>query len=127
MPDTPDEEAMGIYLRGAYAAFARDPINGLKTYGWPQYSANDSTLVRLAYRNRTGPNLGIGNMYDLDCGGIPDVESPKKINGTTVVGTTAGGGSTKPTLDVNSVGGMIELRAGMALVVFILIACVLLG
>lgn len=54
-------------MRGAWAAFARDPYNGLGSYGWPQYSANDSTLVRLAYNNQTGPNLAVGDEYDGGC------------------------------------------------------------
>jgi hypothetical protein len=128
IPDTPDEEAIGVYLRGAYAAFARDPINGLNTYGWPQYSTTDSTLIRLAYKNRTGPNLAIGNMYDIDCVGIPNVESPQNIDGTMVAGiettATAGGGSTEPPLDLDSLGSKIELRAGMPMIVFILTAYV---
>lgn len=67
-------------------------------------------------------------MYDIDCVGIPNVESPKKINGTTTAEVettaTAGGGSTKPHLDLDSLGSKIELRAGMAMIVFILAAYV---
>ena len=54
-------------MRGAWAAFARDPFNGLTSYGWPEYSAKEPSLVRLAYRNQTGPNVGIGEEYDGGC------------------------------------------------------------
>lgn len=125
--DTPDEEAIGTYLRGAYAAFARDPVNGLNAYGWPQYSTWDWTLVRLGYKNRTGPNLGIGGMYDLDCLGVPIVMSPKRKNGTTINETTGESGSTKAAPGLQDVGGKMEIRAGMGLLAFILTACVVVG
>lgn len=27
----------GVYLRGAVAAFVRDPVGGLGRFGWPEY------------------------------------------------------------------------------------------
>jgi len=70
VPDTPAEVEIGKYFRGAWATFAKDPTNGLTKYGWPQYSPNTSTLIRIAYNNQTGPNLATGNMYDVDCLGL---------------------------------------------------------
>lgn len=54
-------------MRGAWAAFAKDPYNGSSSYGWPKYSAQQSTLIRLAYRNQTGPNSGVGEEFDGKC------------------------------------------------------------
>jgi hypothetical protein len=84
--DTPEQVDISKYLRGAWAAFAKDPEQGLLSYegGWPQYSTNQDTLVRLAYNNQTGTNLARGNMYDEDCQPpAPDVTSPAPGGGVT--------------------------------------------
>ena len=70
VPDTPAQVEIGRYFRGAWATFAKDPVNGLTKYGWPQYSPNTSSLIRIGYNNQTGPNLAIGNLYDVDCPGL---------------------------------------------------------
>lgn len=61
--------AIGKYLRGAWAAFAKDPEMGLVSYadGWPMYDPSSDTLVRLAYNNQTGANLARGDLYDDVC------------------------------------------------------------
>lgn len=66
---TADEIAIGNYMRGAWAAFARDPINGLQGYedGWPRYSVLEPSLIRIGYENHTGANLVFGNYYDDGC------------------------------------------------------------
>ena len=71
-PQTSAEIAIGSYMRGAWAAFAKDPVNGLKTYegGWPQYQAGNETLIRLAYNNLTGPNPALPYMYDAGCSSV---------------------------------------------------------
>ncbi|CZT01075.1 related to acetylcholinesterase precursor [Rhynchosporium agropyri] len=70
-PDYPDptreQVSIGKYMRGAWAAFAKDPQRGLTKYGWPQYNIGQDTLVRLAYNNITGPNLINPRRYDADC------------------------------------------------------------
>ena len=71
--NSPAEVAIGSYLRGAWAAFAKDPVNGLKSYGggngtgWPTYDPVGNSLVRLGFANLTGPNLALGNSYDAMC------------------------------------------------------------
>jgi carboxylesterase type B len=66
--NTDEEVAIGRYMRGVWAAFARDPVSGLERYdGWPQYEAGEKTLIRLGFNNRTGPNLAMGNLYDNGC------------------------------------------------------------
>jgi cholinesterase len=66
-PATEAEVEIGNYMRGAWAAFAKDPQKGLTTYGWPAYNVSQDSLVRLAYNNLTGPNLINPRRYDADC------------------------------------------------------------
>jgi len=61
---------MGKYMRGAWAAFSKDPEMGLKSYGWPRYKPQDGgkrTLVRLAWENGVGVNAAEPEMYDGRC------------------------------------------------------------
>jgi hypothetical protein len=63
-------------MRGAWAAFAKDPVYGLHSYdGWPNYKPKGSTLILLASGNNTktnstkigGFNLGKSQAYDQNC------------------------------------------------------------
>lgn len=67
--NTDAETAIGKYMRGAWAAFAKDPKAGLKSYagGWPVYAPLLDTLVRLGFQNQTGTNLVSGGTYDVGC------------------------------------------------------------
>lgn len=78
--NTPDEEGTGRYIRGAWAAFARDPAHGLEGYdgrakgrgkgkgkGWPRYVAEEETLVRLGWKGKAGVSLVQGDKYDTGC------------------------------------------------------------
>lgn len=73
VPPTPgpttDEISIANYMRGAWAAFAKDPAKGLSSYGdgWPMYNASGETLIRLAYNNVTGTNLALPSLYDALC------------------------------------------------------------
>ncbi|CAL3969340.1 hypothetical protein PZA11_006090 [Diplocarpon coronariae] len=67
IPATEAQVSIGNYMRGAWAAFAKDPSNGLTKYGWPRYDTSQDSLVRLAYDNITGPNLINPYRYDADC------------------------------------------------------------
>jgi cholinesterase len=66
---TPAELSIGNYIRGAWAAFAKDLVNGLNSYqgGWPKYSPSGNTLIRLAYNNVMGTNLAMPILYDGAC------------------------------------------------------------
>ena len=67
---TQTEMQLSKYVQGAWAAFARDPANGLKAYGWPTYSPNTASLVRLGNStlNATGMVLGNSSDFDTNCG-----------------------------------------------------------
>ena len=67
--NTDEESKVEAYIQGAWAAFAKDPFNGLKTYkgGWPLYNPAKKSLVRLAYNNRAGANLAFPSEYDARC------------------------------------------------------------
>jgi hypothetical protein len=72
IPNTPEENALGAYMRDAFATFAKNPSEGLLSFGengqgWPKYDPEGNTLVRLGYKNRTGPNLAKGEKYDSMC------------------------------------------------------------
>ncbi|KAK0728899.1 Alpha/Beta hydrolase protein [Lasiosphaeria miniovina] len=84
--DTPAEVQIGKYFRGAWATFAKDPV--IK-YGWPQYSPDTSSLIRIAYNSQTGPNLATGNMYDIGCPGLGPAapNGSSSPNGTQTMGT----------------------------------------
>jgi cholinesterase len=67
---TEAEVEIGRYLRGAWAAFAKDPREGLRNYGggWPEYGEGEESLVRLAWGNQTGTNAVSPQLYDTGCG-----------------------------------------------------------
>jgi cholinesterase len=67
--DTEAEIAIRVYIQGAWAAFAKNALDGLKTYrgGWPQYSPFEPTLIRLGYNNVTDTNVVLPDFYDATC------------------------------------------------------------
>jgi len=67
IPATPEQVSIGKYMRGAWAAFAKNPTSGLTEYGWPRYDPSQDTLIRIAYDNITGTNLINPRRYDADC------------------------------------------------------------
>lgn len=62
-----EEVALGKYMRGAWAAFAKNPTSGLTSYGWPTYDPSEDTLIRLGYNNTVGVNTINPRRYDADC------------------------------------------------------------
>lgn len=69
VPNTREEDDLGTLLRGMWASFAKDPINGLGSFmgGVPQYSAGGNSLIRLGLNNTMGLNLALGNTFDANC------------------------------------------------------------
>ncbi|KAF2196976.1 cholinesterase precursor [Delitschia confertaspora ATCC 74209] len=62
-----EEEATSRYMMGAWAAFARDSRKGLTEYGWPAYSEDTDSLVRLGYNNKAALNVVSPTVYDKAC------------------------------------------------------------
>jgi hypothetical protein len=91
-PNTDAEIVIGSYLRGAWAAFAKDPVTGLGkgNYSWPYYAPGNDTLVRLAYGGLSGSNLAGATSYDVGCASTFPVIP--KGNGTSGSGGGGGGG-----------------------------------
>jgi len=49
--DTPAEVQLARKMRDAWAAFAKDPTNGLTKLGWPLYDPKKNTLIVLGGDN----------------------------------------------------------------------------
>ena len=71
------ERAMGSYLRGAWAAFAACPSQGLTQYGWTRYSNTTDSLQQLGFDDPASltynvmPTLNSSMAYDTLCGTFP--------------------------------------------------------
>ncbi|PGH26587.1 hypothetical protein AJ80_01716 [Polytolypa hystricis UAMH7299] len=65
--NTPEQEAIGDNIRHAWAAFARDPVNGLTQLGWPQWKARTRSLIRLGYENNPQATFTFGAVTDGLC------------------------------------------------------------
>lgn len=116
---TQAEISIGNYMRGAWAAFAKDPTNGLSKYGWPTYNTSEDSLIRLAYNNLTGTNVINPYRYDADCvffdvtsenqtsyPTLPDLGA--NVEPTSSVGSTATGTGPSATSSKKSAAGRIE-------------------
>lgn len=72
------ERQTGRYLRAAWAAFARNPANGLHLeFNWPNYSNATDSLILLGYENRTNSAIEVSpSVADQGkCGGVVGVPS----------------------------------------------------
>lgn len=57
--------ATSLYIQGAWASFVRDPVNGLRDYGWSLYT-NGSSLNILG-GNRTFHSIGAARANSTTC------------------------------------------------------------
>lgn len=64
---TPQQQEIMKYMRGAWAAFIKDPKQGLVSYGWPPYNPTAQTVVRIGFNNETGTNLVSPGSLDGVC------------------------------------------------------------
>ncbi|KAK3710602.1 hypothetical protein LTR37_010229 [Vermiconidia calcicola] len=77
-PNSAREEATSHYMMGAWAAFGRNPTDGLNSYSWPQYGSRTRDLVLLGNCNRPEPKSIDANVYDDVC---PPVEQNNPLPG----------------------------------------------
>lgn len=67
---SPAEVEIGKLIRGVWAAFAKDPYQGLDSYSWPRFDPMKETLARLGFMNSTRLSLTSPASYDAPCGAI---------------------------------------------------------
>ena len=70
---TNDEDAVSAYMQGAWVAFAKDPVNGLKKYdNWPTWSPGNQTngLVELGVNNKSGAVFVPSDSFVQTCAGL---------------------------------------------------------
>ncbi|KAB8300033.1 hypothetical protein EYC80_000272 [Monilinia laxa] len=108
-PDTTEQTAIGKYMRGAWAAFAKDPENGLTNYGWPKYEPGKDTLIRLGYNNQTGANLASPSLYDADCPKIIAAQTGTNGSLSNLTGTSGNSSSSAPVTASNSGAGGLQV------------------
>lgn len=70
-PPTAQEIAFSHEMQGGWVAFAKDPVNGLKQYGWPVYEASGTTLIQLGQNNMSMTTFNNSQAYNTGCAGVP--------------------------------------------------------
>lgn len=113
-PSTATEIKIGRYIRGAWTAFAKDPENGLRKYGWPEYTPTSNSLVRLAYDNSMGSNLAKGDQYDI-CDSTFELRDVASTTSNDTTDSTA----TSPVATFTSVGYNERVPMGFLLAILI--------
>ncbi|TGO70188.1 hypothetical protein BOTNAR_0003g00820 [Botryotinia narcissicola] len=111
-PETTEQIAIGKYMRGAWAAFAKNPENGLTNYGWPKYDAAEDTLIRLAYNNQTGTNAANPSLYDANCPTTPVFTMSVDNATSTSTGTSTSSSSLGSAPSSVSTSDGISLESG---------------
>jgi cholinesterase len=115
VPASEEYIAVGNYMRGAWAAFAKDPVKGLTNYGWPSYNISSDSLIRLAFDNTTGTNAVNPSLYDANCRfanvsstdpagilNIPDETTPSQTSSSGSSSGTSPTGSAAPSATKNA-------------------------
>jgi len=64
---TAAEVALSSYMQTAWVAFARDPVNGLNSFGWPTYNPSTASLVELGGANPSGAVFSSSIPFDAGC------------------------------------------------------------
>lgn len=106
IPDDSAQTVMGPFIRNSWAAFAKDPENGLANLGWPKYDPNSEflniwmftvsqganrcaakSLVALAVEGETKPSLTSSDDIDTLCSAIDVVINLISGSTATVMST----------------------------------------
>ena len=65
---TAPQVAFSLYVKNAWAEFAKNPSAGLTAVGWPTYNPSANTLVQLGnVENLTGHSLASPSLLDATC------------------------------------------------------------
>ncbi|KAH7397157.1 Alpha/Beta hydrolase protein [Pyrenochaeta sp. MPI-SDFR-AT-0127] len=69
---TPEAEQVKLTkkMQDAWAAFARDPVNGLDVFGWPKYEVDKETQIKLGTNTTSSVEFVSPAMYDEVCPGL---------------------------------------------------------
>ncbi|RDI81710.1 hypothetical protein Vi05172_g8488 [Venturia inaequalis] len=65
--DTAVEAELTKTMMTAWAAFAKDPENGLLKLGYPQYDPKKETLIKFGFQGGAGAVVGNVDEYDAEC------------------------------------------------------------
>ena len=61
------EVEVSRYMQHAWTTFARDPLHGLQSLGWPRYDPNGNTLIQLGNGEEAAPSYVSPSKYDSIC------------------------------------------------------------
>lgn len=67
---TTQEVLFSKQMQGGWVAFAKDPVNGLIEYGWPQYQANGTTLIQLGKNDMALTTFNNSQAYNTGCAAV---------------------------------------------------------
>ncbi|KAL9057286.1 MAG: hypothetical protein Q9206_002400 [Seirophora lacunosa] len=70
LPKSREERKMEMVFMEAWAAFAKDPREGLEKLGWPKYDPDTKSLVRLGYNNKGKATFVKPSEYDYVCSNV---------------------------------------------------------
>ncbi|OQO03357.1 hypothetical protein B0A48_11615 [Cryoendolithus antarcticus] len=70
IPPEPAQVQLTKVMQKAWVAFANDPKEGLKKYGWPRFDPAGRTLIRLGYENSAVPSFVLPSAYSAGCGNV---------------------------------------------------------
>ncbi|KAL9010263.1 MAG: hypothetical protein Q9173_004782 [Seirophora scorigena] len=70
LPKSQEERKMEMVFMEAWAAFAKDPTEGLEKLGWPSYDPDTKNLIRLGYDNKGKATFVKPSEYDYVCSNV---------------------------------------------------------